>query len=84
MYWLFYYLYKLKEIKYTFFCHPFYLPEKSNAQYKFLKAYESFFKGEKEHFQKLKAVFIRRCLVQFMKEIVNLAFKLQSKGWHNL
>ena len=32
---------------YTFYCHPFYQPVKSNAWSKFLKAFVSFFKGEK-------------------------------------
>ena len=73
LYWLFYYLYKLKEIKYTFCCHPFYLSEKSNAQSKFLKAFESFFKGEKGNFQKLKPVYIERCLVQLMKQKKSLS-----------
>ena len=63
-----------------FFCHPFYLPEKSDVQSKFLKDFASFFKGERGNFQKLKPMFIQRCLVQFMIQIVNLAFKLQSKG----
>ena len=40
----------LKEINYTFYIHPFYLPMKSNAQSKFLKIFVSFFKGEKGEF----------------------------------
>ena len=75
-YWLFCFSStKTQEIKFSFYCHPFYLQVKSNARSKFLKAFMSFFKGERGNFQKLKLVFIQRCLVQFMVQIVNLALK---------
>ena len=44
------YIYRLKEINYAFYCHPFHLQVESNALFKFLKAFVSFFQGEKNSF----------------------------------